>query len=376
MGDQAIAGLVFNYRYLQHNTNPYRLGSGATLPFVEQVDHPSNPRLVERTMHLLDLSGPDGAPVRIEPYLASEEAILACHTPGLVERVKEADAAGGGDAGQGAPVNRGSYEIARLAAGGVMAAVDAVMAGDVRRAYALVRPPGHHAMPDMGMGFCIFNNIAISARHAQRQHGVERVVILDWDVHHGNGTQAIFYDDPNVLFISFHQPEVFPVGWGLIDQVGEGDGAGRSVNIPLPPGSGNAAYLAALDEIVVPIVRQFGPELILVSAGQDASASDPLGRMSLTTEGYRQLTQRVIDLAEECCAGRIVAAQEGGYSEIYAPYCTLAIIDTLAERDSSVEAQMVDARSAAWPQTTTVGLDARAAIDSIKVRQSEYWKFD
>ena len=368
------AGVGLSHRYLQHKTKPGRLASGGRPPLFAQGHHPPHARRVDRTMHLIDLNGLSEHLTPVEPYLASEEAILACHTPGLIERVKAADAAGGGDAGRGSPVGRGSYDIARLAAGGVMAAVDAVMTGEVRRAYGLVRPPGHHAVADMGMGFCVFNNIAIAARHAQSQHGVERILIVDWDVHDGNGTQSIFYDDPSVLFFSLHQPELFPVGWGLVEQVGEGDGEGRTVNIPLPAGSGNAAYLAALEERVVPIARQFAPQLVMISAGQDASASDPLGRMSLTTDGYRRMTQVLIDLAEECFDGRIVAAQEGGYSEIYAPYCTLAIIETLAGRESAIEEPRVDERSSAWPQASTVGLDARASLDAVKARQSEYWQ--
>lgn len=373
MTNERKAGLVFSHRYLQHNTNPFRLPSGGSLPFVEPVDHPSNPRLVDRTMHLVDLSGLSEDLVPVAPYTASEDAILACHTPELLERVKAADAAGKGDAGKGAPVGRGSYEIARLAAGGVMAAVDAVMTDSPKRVYALVRPPGHHAVADMGMGFCIFNNVAVAARHAQQKYGIERVMILDWDVHDGNGTQSIFYDDPSVLFFSFHQNELYPAGWGLIDQVGEGDGVGRTVNVPLPAGSGNAAYMASMEEIVLPIARQFAPQLIIVSAGQDASASDPLGRMSVTTDGYRAMTQVMIDLAEECCEGRLVAAQEGGYSENYAPYCTLAIIETMAEQRTELEEPIAPERPPSWPQTTTVGLDARATLDAVKQRQSEYW---
>jgi acetoin utilization deacetylase AcuC-like enzyme len=366
-------GIVFSHRYLQHNSNPFRLPSGGALPFVEQVDHPSNPRLVDRTMHLVDQTGLSAQLQRIEPILASVEAITAYHAPEHVERVRDVDAAGGGDAGYGAPVGTGSYDIARLAAGGVIAAVDAVLGGNVKNAYALVRPPGHHAMSDKGMGFCIFSNVAIAARHAQRAHDIERVMILDWDVHHGNGTQDAFYNDPSVLFCSIHQSELFPVGWGLVDQSGGSDAAGRTVNVPLPGGSGDATYMAIIDEIITPIARQFKPELIIVSAGQDASASDPLGRMSVTAEGYRRMTTAMMDLADELCGGRLVAAQEGGYSEIYGPYCTLAIIETLAGTRTGIEEPVAENRSRAWPQTTTVGLDARAAIDAVKQEQRQFW---
>jgi acetoin utilization deacetylase AcuC-like enzyme len=369
----ASTGLVFSHRYLQHNTNPFRLPSGAALPFVESVDHPSNPRLVDRTMQLIDQTGLSGHLTKVDPVLAPIEAVTAYHSAEYVERVREIIAKGGGDAGQGAPVGAGSFDIALLAAGGVIAAVDAVITGEAANAYALVRPPGHHAMRDKGMGFCVFGNVAIAARHAQRVHGIERVLILDWDVHCGNGTQDAFYNDANVLFCSIHQSELFPVGWGLVDQSGADDGAGRTVNVPLPGGSGDATYLAIIDEVVVPIARQFKPELIIVSAGQDASASDPLGRMSVTASGYRQMTSMIMALADELCDGRLVAAQEGGYSETYAPYCTLAIIETLAGIRSGIEEPVAESRSAAWPQTTTIGMDARAAIDAAKAEQRRFW---
>ncbi len=177
----------------------------------------------------------------------------------------------GGDTGSGAPMGIGGLRIARLSTGGVMAAVDAVMTGTVRQAYALVRPPGHHAMAHEGMGFCIFNNVVIAARHARAMHGVRRVAVVDWDVHHGNGTQSAFYEQPDELFVSLHQDSLYPNGWGTVDQVGEGAGEGRTVNIPLPAGSGNATYRAAFERIVVPVIEEFAPELIFVSAGQDAS---------------------------------------------------------------------------------------------------------
>lgn len=374
MAPMAMVGLVYSGRYLQHNTNPYRLPlSGGPLPFVEQVDHPSNPRLVERTMKLLDMSDIGQHLQMISPYSAPEPTIALYHTQEYIERVAALSESGGGDAGQGAPVGVDSYAIALLAAGGAMAAVDTVIGGDMTRAFALVRPPGHHAMSDKGMGFCIFNNVAIAALHAQRTYGVERVMIFDWDVHHGNGTQDAFYNDPNVLFVSTHQDRLYPEEFGHLDQIGTGEAAGRTVNIPLPAGSGDATYLAAVEEIIMPIAREFKPELILVSAGQDASASDPLGRMCVTAEGYRRMTQAMMILADELCEGRLAIIQEGGYSETYAPYCTLAILEALTEYRSNLEEPVNQARADRWPQSQTIGLDARAALDAAKQRYAEYW---
>ncbi|HUG14624.1 MAG TPA: class II histone deacetylase [Thermomicrobiales bacterium] len=367
-------GLVFSGRYLQHNTNPYRLPlSGGRLPFVESVDHPSNPRLVERTMKLVDMSDINRHILPISPYAAPVEAVMTYHTPEYVERVRQLCASGGGDAGQGAPVGADSFDIALLAAGGVMAAVDVVITSDVSRAYALVRPPGHHAMSDTGMGFCVFNNVVIAARHAQNTHGVAKILILDWDVHDGNGTQDAFYDDPNVLFFSIHQDALYPEQYGLIEQSGAGPGEGHTVNVPLPAGSGDAAYQTVMNEIVEPIARQFAPQLIMVSAGQDASCADPLGRMSVTAGGYRRLTGVMASLASELCDGRIVLAQEGGYAETYAPYCTLAILEALTGHSGCFEEPVAQERADRWPSSRVVGHDARAAIDSAKEHQRSWW---
>jgi len=367
-------GLVFCERYLQHNTNPYRLWrSGNPLPFVEQVDHPSNPRLAQRTKHLLDLTGLSSRMVRIAPYPATEEDVTAYHTPAYVQRVREICAAGGGDTGEGAPAAPDSYDIALLAAGGVMAAVDAVMTGQVRQCLALVRPPGHHAMADRGMGYCIFGNVAIAAHHARRRHGVERILIVDWDVHHGNGTQDAFYADPGVLFISIHQDGLYPPGWGAVEDTGTGPGTGYTVNIPLPPGSGDAAYLAAFTRIIAPIAARFRPELVIVSAGQDASASDPLGRMCLSTEAYRRMTAIMRDIAATSADGRLVVALEGGYSEIYAPYCTLAIAEELLGERTGIEEPLNPERVAAWRTSREVSHDQEQVIKRVIVVHRERW---
>jgi acetoin utilization deacetylase AcuC-like enzyme len=305
--------------------------------------------------------------------MATVDDVTAYHTPEYVERVRQICADGGGDTGEGAPAGISSYEIALLAAGGGMAAVDAVVNGDVRRAFANIRPPGHHAMSDKGMGFCIFNNIVIATRHAQRKHGIERVLILDWDVHDGNGTQDAFYGDRSVLFFSLHQDRLYPTNFGLLDQQGDGEGLGYTINLPLPAGSGDAAYLAAFEQVVLPIAHALQPQLVLVSAGQDASTMDPLGRMCVSTEGYRGMTQIMIDIAEAYAGGRLVILQEGGYSETYAPYCTLAIVETLAEQRTGIEEPLSAERLQERPETTAVGPSAEAAIARVRSAYRPFW---
>lgn len=373
-GGGGTTGLVFHDRYLQHNTGVARTGSPLLpYPYAEPEPHVSSPRTVGRAKHLLDLSGLGAALTPIAPRYATDAELAYVHTPEYVARVRAIAAAGGGDAGVGAPLGADGFAIAALAAGGAMAAVDAVLAGAVRNCYALVRPPGHHAVADRGMGFCIFNNIAVAARHAQRAHGLRRIAIVDWDVHDGNGTHELFYDDPDVLFVSLHQEGLFPVDMGLVEQVGSGAAAGRTVNIPLPAGCGDAAYNAVLERVVLPIVRQFAPDLLLVSCGLDASAFDPLGRMNVSSEGFRELARAALALAEACCGGRLVVVHEGGYSQTYVPPCTLAVIETLA----GVATPWPDPAMARLGGARTrreVGLDAERAIAEALGVQRRYWQ--
>ena len=205
-----------------------------------------------------------------------------------------------------------SYDAALLAAGAVVTGVEAVLRGEVNNAFALVRPPGHHAFADHGEGFCLFNNVAIAAATAQAEFGIDRVLIVDFDVHHGNGTHAIFYRDPSVLFFSTHQWGIYP-GTGYWDEVGEGDGVGYSVNVPMLPGWGDVALQRTFDDLLVPIARRFQPQLILVSAGYDPSWTDRLGSMLVTTPGFFALTQTLVKLSDELCGGRLVMTLEGGY---------------------------------------------------------------
>jgi acetoin utilization deacetylase AcuC-like enzyme len=369
-------GLVFDDRYLTHNTGLALINLTSPYPFADPVAHPSSPELVGRAKHLIDLHGVADRMTRIAPFLATDEQLTVFHTPEYLCRVAEIAASDGGDTGAGAPIGRGGERVARLAAGGAIAAVDAVMAGDVGAAYALVRPPGHHAMADEGMGFCVYNNAVVAARQAQRVHGAGRVLILDWDVHHGNGTQAAFWSDPSVLFISVHQEDLYPVGWGALDQVGVEDGAGFTVNIPLPAGTGNAGYREVFKRLIAPIALQFDPDLVIVSAGQDASVFDPLGRMSLTLDGYRAMTEAMLGVAAECCDGRIVVTQEGGYAPLYAPYCSATIAQTLVGLGSGDE-PMPDPygeRAVTQPASREISLDAAQAIERALTVQRRFWR--
>ena len=244
----------------------------------------------------------------------------------------------GGDAGELTPFGPGSYEIALLALGGCLEGVDAVIGGRVENAYALIRPIGHHAEADLGRGFCIFGNAVITARHAQKVHGLKKIATVDWDVHHGNGTQAGFYNDPSVLTISLHQDTYYPHDSGAMTETGEGEGRGYNINLPLPPGSGHGAYVAAYERVVKPALKAFKPELIIVPSGFDASAMDPLGRMMNYSDTYRTMTQILMEIASEVCGGRLLMVHEGGYSSAYVPFCGLAVMETL----SGIRTEVID----------------------------------
>jgi len=360
-------GLVCHERYFWHDA-----GSGAGFsevnPYAQPDRHPESPDSKRRFLALLEVSGLADELTRIAPRLATPTELQYFHTPAYIDRVAAISAAGGGVIGDSATIGPGSFDIARLSAGGCIAAVDAVVTGQVRNAYALVRPPGHHAESDQGRGYCVFGNAVIAIRHAQRALGVGRVAVVDWDVHHGNGTETAFLEDPSVLTISIHQDRHYPTDRGQLSETGQGAGAHTNLNIPLPAGSGHGAYLAAFDQAVLPALLRFQPELIVITSGLDASAMDPLGRMMCTSATYREMTQRLMAVADACCEGRIVATHEGGYSNAYVPFCGLAVLEALSGRRSAatdpyIEELMSMAGHDVLPHQQSV-IDAAAALVS------------
>ena len=306
------------------------------------VPHFERPERLARTIQVLEAARVLDALPRLDSRGATREELELVHEPAMIETIERACAERRfATVGPEARVGPDSWEPALLAAGSVLAVTDAVIGGSADNGFAIVRPPGHHATASEPMGFCLFNNVAIAARHAQRA-GAERVAIVDWDVHHGNGTETIFWSDPSVLFVSLHQDDLYPVGRGRIDDRGAGAGQGSTVNVPLPAGTGDAGYAHAFAEVVGPAVRAFAPDLLFVSAGQDPAASDPLGRMSVTTDGFRELTGRAMALAEELCDGRLVVALEGGYSLEQLPFCNLAIAERLAGLEPTFSADPLE----------------------------------
>ena len=291
---------------------------------------PENPETKRRLKNLMSVTGLiDELDVRSAP-LATREALERVHPVAYLDEFQRLSDAGGGELGLRVPFARGGYEIAALSAGLSIAAVDAVASGALDNAYALSRPPGHHCLPDYPNGFCLLANIAIAIEAARAAGQVQRVAVVDWDVHHGNGTEGIFYDRDDVLTISLHQEGNYPPDSGAIEDRGRGAGEGYNINLPMHAGSGHTAYLHAMDSVVIPALERFKPDMIIVACGYDAAIIDPLARMQATVATFAALTQRIKDAAERLCGGKLVLVHEGGYSEAYVPFCGHATIATLA----------------------------------------------
>ena len=275
--------------------------------------HPECPARYDAVLRGIAGAVPEEQLVRIDPRPATEADIALCHSRSYIETVKRDVAAGFETLSAGdTSINERSFDAALMAAGGVMTAVDAVMAGEVKNAFCAVRPPGHHATSDRGMGFCVFNNVAIGARYARKKHGIQRVLIVDWDIHHGNGIQDIFYADPTVFYFSTHQWPLYP-GTGMVSDVGTGEGRGFTMNCPCAAGSGRAEIVGAFQDRLLPAMNMFKPEFVLISAGFDGQIGDPIGQFALADEDFAELTGIVMEIATEYAGGHLVSVLEGGY---------------------------------------------------------------
>ena len=336
------AGLVYDPIYLDHDTG----------------DHVENSRRLAEAISYLEETGIKEKLTCLPPRPALLEELEMIHTPEYISHVKSKAEKGGGWLDPETVVSPKSYEAALYAVGGLLVAVEAVMKDEVDNAFAIVRPPGHHAISDRAMGFCIFNNVAVAAKLALNKFSLNRVLIVDFDVHHGNGTQDAFYTDPKILYFSTHQYPFYP-GTGWMDEIGSGEGKGATVNFPMAAGWGDEEYLRASEEVLVPLARRFQPQLILVSAGFDAHWADELAMMRVSIKGFAQMVMILKELAAELCQGRLVFTLEGGYNLQVIASSIKAVFDLLLG-NSEIDDPLGEASMARKPE----GFDER--IDTIK----------
>lgn len=292
---------------------------------------PENPETKRRLKNLIDVSGlANDLHITSAPE-ATHEELLRVHPAAFLQSFKELSDAGGGENGVRAPFGPGGFEIAALSAGLAKQALFDVLNGTLKNAYALSRPPGHHCTRDWQNGFCLLSNISIAVEAALAENKAGRIAVLDWDVHHGNGTEAVFYDRAEVLTVSVHQERNYPSDTGFFDARGEDAGENTNLNIPLPPGTGHVGYLAAMEQLALPAIRAFQPDAIIIACGFDPAAFDPLGRMMATAETFQAMTKQVMELAKDVCDDRLVMVHEGGYSEVYVPFCGHAVLAEMSD---------------------------------------------
>jgi len=332
-------GYVFEELYLWHEA-----GSISFDQWTQHGEHWENPATKHRIHSLLEASGLTEAMRRIRARRVTDKEILTFHTPEYLEKLKQLDGSGG-ETGELARMGPGGLDIARLSAGGVLAALQEIHEGRIDNAFCLVRPPGHHAEPDKGMGFCILNNVAIAVKSAQKL-GYKRVAVVDYDVHFGNGTAlAALEEDSNMLFISLHQDGNYPLHQGgrLPDPEGQ-----TTINIALPPGTGIGGYKYAFDTVVVPALSNFDPDFIFVSSGFDGGFCDPLARMMLDSVSFGSFALTLKKVAEACCKGKILFAHEGGYSKEHVPFCALAVVESLTGKKAETVKDTYNPLANAW----------------------------
>jgi acetoin utilization deacetylase AcuC-like enzyme len=327
---------------------------------VTPAAHPERPERIECLLPLADRARELGVVLFDSERQATTDELDRVHTPGHIRTVASTEGLAGVMLDPDTHTSPHSYQVARHAAGALLDLVDAVVDGRLDNGFAAVRPPGHHAEAGHAMGFCLFNNIAIAAHYLRTHHGLDRVLVVDWDVHHGNGTQHAFYRDPGVLFVSLHQYPFYP-GTGAMDETGEGAGAGYTVNVPFPGGFSDSDYLSAFDRIIVPVARRFEPQFVLISAGFDAHWSDPLANMHLSEKGFLAMAERVLAVAREFASDRCVAVLEGGYN-----------LKALA---SCVEAQLraMSAFDGAAPGDAVTSADSAGIVDRVIAIHRERW---
>jgi acetoin utilization deacetylase AcuC-like enzyme len=287
---------------------------------------PENPETKRRFKNLLDVTGLLNELDSKSSSEVSYEELLRVHPKSFLDNFKSLSDADGGKIGLNIPFTKGGFEIATLSAGLAKGAIFSVLKKENKNAYALSRPPGHHCLPDLPNGFCLLSNIGIAVEAAIAQKLTDRVAIIDWDVHHGNGTEAVFINRPDVLTISMHQERCYPIDSGDITDVGIGKGEGYNMNIPLPPGGGHNLYLEVMERLILPRLRIFKPDIIVIACGFDASAIDPLARMLATSETFGELTKLAMHAANELCDNKLAMVHEGGYSEVYVPFCGHRVI--------------------------------------------------
>jgi acetoin utilization deacetylase AcuC-like enzyme len=291
---------------------------------------PESPETKRRLKNLIEVTGLAAELAMSGADVATHDDQLRVHPDTYLAEFKALSDAGGGELGRRTPFGPGGFELAAQSAGLAKAALASVLKGRMDNAYALSRPPGHHCLPDYPNGFCLLNNIGIAIEAAKAAGLAQRFAVLDWDVHHGNGTEAVFYDRADVLTVSLHQDRNYPMDTGAFADRGRGEGLGFNLNIPLPPGVGNSGYLAAMKQLALPAIRDFAPDVLIIACGFDAAANDPLGRMLATAETFQMMTRQVMALARDVCGGKLVMVHEGGYSETYVPFCGHAVLQEMS----------------------------------------------